>query len=359
MALPNFFRIDQWIKTTQGAAVSGAHVYILSQPTSPIPSSEALGPPAPLATLYTDSTGQTAVPQPLVSDSFGHVEAYMAPNLYTVVVYNNGSLQQVYADQNVAAAGLINGGGLVAGTGISIVGNVISGAYTAGAGITIVNGVISATSTGGVTTLNSLTGALNVTAGTGISVSAAGSSIQITNTLPASVAAGTPIIQLPSTGPGGGSLQTINIGTSNSVVVVIPGRSLLCAPNQWRMTINVNSASVQVVSMNIAQCTQDTGSVVSSTPITFNGGQAAPLLTTGAQVSDTISLTLNPSFDYFVRLRVSSGGLMNEVIQLSGTMPPATNTYTAASDLQSANPIVLSGGTNHAGQSLLISWVAA
>lgn len=174
-----------------------------------------------------------------------------------------------------------------------------------------------------------------------------------------SVLPGTNIIALPSAGPGGGSTTVLNVGTTNSVVVVVPGRSLQCAPSKWTVTINPSSASVQVVSMNIAQCTQDTGNVVTSVPITFNGGQAAPLLSAGSNTSDSIVLTLSPMYDYFIRLLVSSGGLMNELLPLSGCLPPCTNTVSGAGNVQAANPIVLSSGTNHPGQSLLFNWVSA
>lgn len=218
MALPNFFRMDQWVKTTQGLAVSGAQVYVVSQPVSDILDN----PPAPLATLYTDSTGQTTVPQPLITDSFGHVSAYMAPNLYTVVIYNNGQRQQVYADQAVAAAGIINSAALVAGTGISIVGNVISGAYTAGAGITIVNGVISATGGGGggVSSLNSLTGALSITAGSGITVTPSGSNIQIA-----------------ASGGGGGGVSTATVTLSSSQLVNLRSTPVTIVAGQVGKTI--------------------------------------------------------------------------------------------------------------------------
>jgi len=159
MSLPNFWRVDEWVKSIQGLAISGAHVYVISQPVSSLPTSEQLGPPSPLATTYTDSTGGTQLPQPLVTDSFGHTDGYVAPGLYTIAIYNNGTLQQSYADQNIGAAGLTNGGGLVAGTAISIVGNTISGAYVAGTGITIVNGVITNTAAGA-----------TYTAGSGISI---------------------------------------------------------------------------------------------------------------------------------------------------------------------------------------------
>jgi hypothetical protein len=200
----------------------------------------------------------------------------------------------------------------------------------------------------------------NLVAGTNITlVAGADGSVKINGaTLNSSIPVGTPIIALPSTGPGGGTLSVLNIGTTNSVVMVVSGRGLQCLPKQWALSINVNSASVQVVSMNVAVCTQDTGNVISSTPITF-GGNAAPLLSTGVITSDTIALPLSSSVDYFFRLRVSSGGLMNTLVPLSGSLPPCSNNYTASSDLQTANPIVLSGGTPHPGNSLLTSWVAA
>lgn len=106
----NFYRIDGWIKTVLGPAVSGAQVYVLKQPanfsppitppnTIPIPFV-----PNPQVQLYSDA-GFTPITQPVLSDGLGHYDAYMLPGLYTLAIFYGGKLQQVYIDQSVGNVG--------------------------------------------------------------------------------------------------------------------------------------------------------------------------------------------------------------------------------------------------------------
>lgn len=93
--MATFFRIDGWVKTTQGVAVPGAKVYVLAQPAN-LPY-----PPSPLISTYSDSAGLFPLLQPIITDGFGHYNFYAAPGQYTIAVYIGTALQQVYTDQLV------------------------------------------------------------------------------------------------------------------------------------------------------------------------------------------------------------------------------------------------------------------
>ena len=118
MGISNFYRSDGWVKTTLGPAVSGAQVYILSQPanvtppitpprTTPVPFV-----PNPQVLVYSDA-GLTQVTQPVITDGFGHYDFYVLPGLYTVAIYYGGKLQQYYIDQSIGNMGSGGGGPLI------------------------------------------------------------------------------------------------------------------------------------------------------------------------------------------------------------------------------------------------------
>jgi hypothetical protein len=53
------------------------------------PATTNVNPPSPLATVYTDLTGDTPIIQPVLTDGFGHSDAYMDDTtLYTVVIWH-------------------------------------------------------------------------------------------------------------------------------------------------------------------------------------------------------------------------------------------------------------------------------
>ena len=111
-------RSDGWVKAVTGSAVSGAQVYVCSQPAN-----TAFLPPTPLASIFSDSAGLIPITQPVLTDGFGHYDFYVQAGTYTVVVGLGGVIQQVYPDQNVGGAAGVT---YTAGVGISIVGSVIS-----------------------------------------------------------------------------------------------------------------------------------------------------------------------------------------------------------------------------------------
>jgi len=99
-------RDDRWVADAQGNALAGAEVYWCLQPAS-----TSVNPPSPLATVYTDSTGDTPIVQPVLTDGFGHAFAYMNPDvLYTVVIWHPlfGYNPIVLPDQSIGGGG---GGG--------------------------------------------------------------------------------------------------------------------------------------------------------------------------------------------------------------------------------------------------------
>lgn len=119
------FRSDGWVKSVQGPAVPGAQIFVCTQPAN-APSSLVPVSPSPQASIFSDSGGLVPITQPIITDGFGHYDFYAAPGLYTVLVYQNGLLQQTYPDQSVGGIGSGGGVNLVAGANITIVGSVIS-----------------------------------------------------------------------------------------------------------------------------------------------------------------------------------------------------------------------------------------
>lgn len=100
-------RDDRYVTDALGRALAGAQVYWCNQPAS-----TANNPPSPLATIYTGITGGTTESQPVLTDGFGHAEAYMDDSvLYTVVIWHPlfGTLPVVLIDQAIGGGG--GGGG--------------------------------------------------------------------------------------------------------------------------------------------------------------------------------------------------------------------------------------------------------
>lgn len=109
-------RDDRWVTDGLGRALAGAQVYWCTQPAS-----TTANPPSPLATLFTDTTGDTPLVQPVLTDGFGHAFAYMDDSiLYTVVIWHPlfGSNPIVVTDQSIGGGGSISG--LAAFAGIPI-----------------------------------------------------------------------------------------------------------------------------------------------------------------------------------------------------------------------------------------------
>lgn len=102
-------RDDRFVTDAQGRALAGAMVFWLTQPATVGPTP----PPSPLAPLFTDLTGATPLAQPVLTDGFGHADAYMDDTvLHTVAVYHPlfGPNPVVLPDQSLGGGG---GGGTV------------------------------------------------------------------------------------------------------------------------------------------------------------------------------------------------------------------------------------------------------
>src|ERR1035437_1756286 len=105
----NYYRVDGWVKLVSGQAVPGAQVYFLQQPanltqvtpprTIPVPFV-----PNPQINIFSDA-GFTPLLQPVLTDGFGHYDAYMLPQVYTLAIYFGGKLQNFYIDQSIGNAG--------------------------------------------------------------------------------------------------------------------------------------------------------------------------------------------------------------------------------------------------------------
>jgi hypothetical protein len=93
--MATFFRSDGWVKNVMGQAIAGASIFVCTQPAD-----ASFLPPIPLATVFSDPAGAFPITQPIITDSFGHYDFYAASGIpYSVVVVNQGKVQQSYADQ--------------------------------------------------------------------------------------------------------------------------------------------------------------------------------------------------------------------------------------------------------------------
>jgi hypothetical protein len=97
-------RDDRFVTDALGRALAGAQVYWCQ----PQPASTVNNPPSPLASIFTDSTGDTPLTQPVLTDGFGHADAYLdGTQPFTIVIWHPlfGSNPLVLPDQFVAQVG--------------------------------------------------------------------------------------------------------------------------------------------------------------------------------------------------------------------------------------------------------------
>jgi hypothetical protein len=113
-----FARFDGTIENAVGYAIAGAQVYVCTQPVTTSIVAPVTIPPAPLATIYSDSLGANPITNPVTSDGNGNFFFYIAPGTYTFVFFDpfNRIPTQVFADQSTSAAG----GGTVTGVGLTM-----------------------------------------------------------------------------------------------------------------------------------------------------------------------------------------------------------------------------------------------
>lgn len=103
----SYARQDFYFQNARGQAISGASVYVLTQPAN-------ISSLTPLATIYGSSTGSgTAncrgsagtITNPVMTDGFEHACAYATPGLYTVCYVSSQTGTNCYPDQNFFLGG--------------------------------------------------------------------------------------------------------------------------------------------------------------------------------------------------------------------------------------------------------------
>jgi hypothetical protein len=96
--MSSFFRSDRQVTDALGNAIAGASVAFCSQPAN-----TTTLPPSPLITLYSDSTGDTEITNPLTTNGLGSCFAYMPAGTYSVVIYGTGIATVVLSDQTITS----------------------------------------------------------------------------------------------------------------------------------------------------------------------------------------------------------------------------------------------------------------
>jgi hypothetical protein len=96
--MATFLRRDDWVTDAMGNALSGASVYVCSQPAT-----TTSIPPSPLVQLYSDPLGADPIAQPVLTDGYGHAFYYVAPGTYTIVYSSPQILEVILADQTIGS----------------------------------------------------------------------------------------------------------------------------------------------------------------------------------------------------------------------------------------------------------------
>lgn len=94
-------RYDVTVQNALGQALSGATVYFCTQPAN-----TTVFPPTPLATIYSDTAGDPQT-QPLITDGYGHADAYLTVGVLYTMVVNHPLFASplVYTDQQAGGSG--------------------------------------------------------------------------------------------------------------------------------------------------------------------------------------------------------------------------------------------------------------
>jgi hypothetical protein len=83
--------------------VAGAQVYAVKQPAN-----ATTVPPTPLLPVYADPEEQQPITQPMLSDGLGKYAFYSDNELFTLMIVNNGTIMQIYADQEAGKPSAVN-----------------------------------------------------------------------------------------------------------------------------------------------------------------------------------------------------------------------------------------------------------
>jgi hypothetical protein len=86
----------------------------------------------------------------------------------------------------------------------------------------------------------------------------------------------------------------------------IPAEKILNMAASWKFDLNIAVANATIANAVILKTAQGSASVISSTTVLF-GGSATPTLTPGQTFSDSISLQLDDSHDFWIVVAFTSG----------------------------------------------------
>lgn len=130
-------RFDGIVINAVGEAIPAAQVYVCTQPNSINPNSPAI-PPSPLASLFTDPTGNTPLANPVTVDGNGNFFFYATSGVYTLVYFDPfGRIPtEVFPDQPVLTpgGGSVNSVGMTGPDGFAVTGSPVLSSGTLGLG---------------------------------------------------------------------------------------------------------------------------------------------------------------------------------------------------------------------------------
>jgi|SRR5262252_5340771 len=118
-----------------GDALDGVEIFVCTQPAT-----TTTIPPAPLATLYTDTSQLTIGTNPVLSDGNGNFHFYAAPGIYTLVIYD--TLQRIpqITIPDILIVGAGAGSGTVTSVGLTAPPEfTVSGSPVTGSGTLAIN----------------------------------------------------------------------------------------------------------------------------------------------------------------------------------------------------------------------------
>ncbi len=307
------FRSDGWVKTVLGQALAGVQVYICTQPTN------LVNPPSPLATVYSDPLGANPITQPVFTDGFGHYDFYIAYGTYTVVVVNGGNIQNVYTDQTF---------GFPAGNTGTVTNN--EGSLTAGA-LIIGNGG------------SDIETGLVFPGNPSVFLNGSGAFSSPTTVVTAGQNIAVPPFNINNLTQPSGYI-------SSTYCQIVPQNQIMALPARWTITVSAPS-STATTQWGVARTLPGSYTVIDITPITFQGGNASPTLSSGLNTSDAVSLQIDNSHDYWffvygstnVKLNCSATIGVNVGAFIGGYMSGSPYDWFTASPTAVPNPPVPSG----------------
>lgn len=144
---------------------------------------------------------------------------------------------------------------------------------------------------------NSVQSKLNLVAGTNITLTESLGSVTIDASGGGTVAAGQNVYTTFSTIAGHATGGASPPGRTYSTTM--GGRQLINTPATWKFSLSVNGGGVTLHSIVILKTLIDDFNVISSTSVTF-GASSNPVLADGVHFSDSISLQLDTTHDYWI-----------------------------------------------------------